>query len=68
MSLRWCRLTGWQKGKRREDERREERMERGNEGKALKAHNKFSRVGPAKLCAGVILLSAGVIEGHQTID
>lgn len=53
---------------RREDERREERIKRGNEGRPSRPHNKFSRVGLAKLYASVILLSAGVIEGHQTID
>ena len=67
MSLRWC-APADRLAERRMRGGEEDRMERGNEGKALKAHNKFSRVGPAKLCAGVILLSAGVIEGHQTID
>lgn len=47
------------------DERSEERIKRGNEGRP---HNKFLRVGLVKLCTGVILLSAGVTEGHQTID
>lgn len=44
------------------------RKERRNEGRPSRPHNKFSRVGPVKLCAAVILLSAGVIEGHQTTD
>lgn len=51
-----------------EDESRQERTERGNEGRPSRPHNKFSRVGLVKLCAAIILLSAGVIEGHQTID
>lgn len=66
MEVVW--LTSWQGGSDGMDERREEGTERGNEGRPSRPHNKFSRVGLVKLCAAVILLSAGVIEGHQTID
>lgn len=62
-------LTSLTGSERLEDRRgREEKIESGKEQWPSRPHNKFSRVGPAKLCASVILLSAGVIEGHQTID
>lgn len=37
-------------------------------GGPLRSPNKFIRVGLVKLCTGVILLSAEVVEGHKTID
>lgn len=40
----------------------------GIKGRPSRHYNKFLRVGVVKLCTGVILLSAEVIEGHQTID
>lgn len=50
------------------DERSEEMIKRRDEGRPSRPCNKFLRVGLVKLCTGVILLSAEVIEGHQTID
>lgn len=62
-------LTSLTGGERLEDRRgREGKIESGKEQWPSRPRNKFSRVGLVKLCASVILLSAGVIEGHQTID
>lgn len=50
------------------DEWSEEMIKRRNEGRPSRPQNKFLRVELVKLCTGVVLLSAEVIEGHQTID
>ena len=72
-----CGGAGWQGlagSARTADEKRGGKWtERGSEGgggrgRPWRHRNKFSGVRLVKLCAGVISLSAGVVEGHRTAD